>query len=138
MALIILLVLLALGLMDMNKGIVNIATVAKNAGFSGKDLITAVAVALAESNGNAMAVGDTNLAPSNGPSYGLWQINIAKHAEFQGENLFDPQTNANGAYSIWQQAGGWGPWSTFTKGKYLLHLPAAAAAVADLDVGVSA
>lgn len=114
-----------------------IAQYAANAGFSGNDLVTAVAVALAESGGNPQAVGDTKLAPTNGPSIGLWQINTGSkaHPEAASSDLTDPQNNANWAFSIYQAAGSsFRPWSTFdprdgTTPKYLAYLPTAQEAV---------
>jgi Lysozyme like domain len=98
---------------------------AANAGFTGDDLNTAVAIALAESSGIPTEIGDKTLAPANGPSYGLWQINIGTNAnpQFASWNLTDPQTNANAAYSIYQAWGNmFGAWSTFTSGAYLAYL----------------
>lgn len=92
-----------------------IGQLAASAGFSGPDLITAVAVALAESSGNPNALGD------GGASYGLWQINVQYHPEF-GPNfqaLYDPATNAQAAYSVYSAAGrSFKPWTTFTSGAY--------------------
>ena len=97
----------------------DIAGVASNAGFSGSDLPVAVAVALAESGGNADAVGDQALAPANGPSVGLWQINTAKHKDYTPDQLHDPQTNADAAYSVYRAAGdSFQPWSTYNSGAY--------------------
>lgn len=104
---------------------------AGNAGFSGIDLITAVAIALAESSGNAGAYNPEILAdtPSGEGSYGLWQIYSKAHPEFSREELFDPQSNANAAYSIYEQAGNsFSPWSTFKSSAYVKHLDAANAA----------
>jgi hypothetical protein len=109
-----------------------IAQVAAAAGFTGGDLVTAVAIALAESNGgNPNAY---NKEPQDVPgnfgrsspddglgSYGLWQIYLAAHPEFAGENLLDPQTNANAAYAIYAVAGGFHPWSTYTSGEYGMY-----------------
>lgn len=90
-----------------------IAGVASNAGFSGVDLVTAVAVAYAESSGNPAAVGD------NGDSIGLWQINLPNHPEFQNLDLTDPQTNANAAFEIYSVAGNsFLPWTTYKTGAY--------------------
>lgn len=89
---------------------------AVNAGFSGEDLITAVAVALAESGGNADAYNPEILAgaPNGQGSFGLWQIYLGDHPEFSGQNLYDPQTNANAAFSIYRRAGNsFSPWATF-------------------------
>jgi hypothetical protein len=106
---------------------------AANAGFTGDDLNTAVAIAMAESGGNPGAIGDRTLAPTRGPSYGLWQINIGSNAnpQFASVNLFDPQTNANAAYSIYSAIGGFGTtrgWTTYTGGQYQAYLNAVPAA----------
>jgi hypothetical protein len=97
---------------------------AQSAGFSATDAQTAAAIALAESGGNSSAIGDESLAPSDGPSYGLWQINVGSKAnpQYAGQNLTDPQTNANIAFALWQSAGGFTPWSTYTSGKYVKFL----------------
>lgn len=95
---------------------------ASSAGFSGDDLNTAVAIALAESSGNPSAAGDATL----GGSYGLWQINLKAHPEYTEAALMDPQTNANAAFAIYQAAGnGFSRWSTFNSGAYAQYLPAA-------------
>lgn len=105
-----------------------IASYAQAAGFTGPDLITAVAIALAESGGNPSALGDVNISP--GGSIGLWQINVAAHPEFSGENLYDPQTNANAAYSVFVDAGdSFSPWSTYSNGAYESFLATAQGAV---------
>lgn len=109
-----------------------IAQYASGAGFSGLDLVTAVAIALAESGGNPNAHGDLNL-PGQG-SYGLWQIYSYAHPEF-GPNfdaLFDPATNAAAAYQIYQASGQrFAAWTgSYTNGLYLKFLPQAQAAVA--------
>jgi Lysozyme like domain len=91
------------------------------AGFSGSDLNVAVAVALAESSGNPAAVGDTNIP---GGSVGLWQINLKAHPEFAGQDLTDPQTNADAAFAVYSAAGNsFAPWSTFKSGAYLAYMP---------------
>jgi hypothetical protein len=99
----------------------DIATVAANAGFSGSDLVTAVAIALAESSGNPSAVGDLNVTP--GGSIGLWQINLHYHPQYSAAQLVDPQTNADAAFQIYQAAGdSFTPWSTFKNGAYMSFL----------------
>lgn len=96
-----------------------IQSVASNAGFAGDDLLTAAAIAMAESSGNSEAVGDPNL----GISVGLWQINLKAHPEYGPEAaLYDPQTNANAAYEIYSAAGGFTPWSTYNSGVYQQYL----------------
>jgi Lysozyme like domain len=118
-----------------------IQAVAANAGFSGADLATAVAIALAESNpsGNENSYNPETNAPGGTPkgqgSYGLWQIYLKMHPEFAGENLYDPQTNANAAYQIYSAAGGFRPWSTYgPNGKYLAYLSQVPASFASAPV----
>jgi hypothetical protein len=99
----------------------DIAGYAQNAGFSGPDLQVAVAVALAESGGDPGAHGDLGITP--GGSVGLWQINLKYHPEFNGQDLTDPQTNANAAYSVYQAAGNtFEPWSTYKTGVYSSYI----------------
>jgi Lysozyme like domain len=104
-----------------------IAQYAAAAGFAGGDLVTAVAIALAESNGNPAAYNPETAAgaPAGQGSVGLWQIFLMMHPEFAGEDLTDPQTNANAAYSIYSIAGGFTPWSTYTSGQYGMYETAA-------------
>jgi hypothetical protein len=108
-----------------------IAHVAVSAGWRGADVPIAVAVALAESNGNAEALGrvlGTATKPASGNyDHGLWQISSLWHgAELQaiGHAWRDPYRNAEAAHAVWLAAGGkWSPWSTFTGGAYLPLLP---------------
>lgn len=113
-----------------------IAAAAINAGFSGVNLYTAIAIALAESGGDPNAVNPgTASVPEN--SQGLWQINLNAHPQYSSPGILDPLTNASAAYSI---SGGsnFNAWSTFTDGKYLSYLPQAYAAVVQADLqGVS-
>jgi hypothetical protein len=104
-----------------------IAGYAQNAGWSGADLVTATAIALAESSGNPAAPGDIDNPVQGAQSYGLWQINSYYHPEC-GPNfsaLYDPQTNANCAFGIYQRAGNsFAPWTgTYTNGVYLKYVP---------------
>ncbi|GAA4616257.1 transglycosylase SLT domain-containing protein [Saccharopolyspora hordei] len=104
-----------------------IAQHAYEAGFRGKDLTTAVAIAMAESGGNTRAHNDT--PPDD--SYGLWQINMlgdmgpARRKEFgldSNKDLFDPEENAKAAYEIAGGGKNFEPWSTYTNGAYKKHL----------------
>ena len=112
----------------MNKlNVSQLLAIAAAAGFSGDDLVNAVAVALAESGGNPQAYNPEVAAgaPQGYGSFGLWQIYLKAHPEFQGQNLFDPQTNAAAAFSVYSSAGGsFRPWSTFKNGAYLAHVGA--------------
>ena len=117
-----------------------IALVASQAGWSGDDLVTAVAIALAESSGNPVAYNPEAVAKVHGiptppgkGSYGLWQVYLFAHPEFEGWNLYDPQINAQAAYQIYNNAAGFNPWSTFGGGQYLAHLNDAAARVGTLS-----
>ena len=97
--------------------------IAAAAGFSGPDLATAAAIALAESSGNPQAVNPEG-------SYGLWQIYVKDHPEFSSMDLFQPDANAAAAYTVYQQAGySFRPWSTFKSGKYLQFMGTVNAAV---------
>lgn len=109
-----------------------IASVAAAAGFAGADLVTAVAIALAESGGNSAAYNPETAAgtPPGQGSYGLWQIYRKAHPEFSDWDLTDPQTNANAAFSVYSAAGSsFRPWSTFKNGAYVARLQSAQVAV---------
>lgn len=108
----------------------NIATYAAQAGFVGNDLVTAVAIALAESSGNSRAYNPEAQAgtPIGKGSYGLWQIYLNAHPEFTGQDLYDPQTNANAAFSVYSNAGSsFSPWNTYKNGAYQSQLAVAQA-----------
>lgn len=114
---------------------VNLAQLASNAGFTGDDLQTAVAIALAESQGNPNAYNPETAAgtPQGKGSYGLWQIYLKAHPEFAGQNLYDPQTNANAAYRVYVAAGySFSPWSTFGSGAYQAFLDQASSQIGDI------
>lgn len=105
----------------------SLVTLAQNAGFTGPDVYTAAAIALAESGGNPNNYNPETAARGGTPqgqgSYGLWQVYLKMHPEFAGENLYDPQTNANAAYLIYSKAGNsFQPWSTYTGGQYQAYL----------------
>lgn len=115
-----------------------IAGYAKAAGFTGDNLAKAVAVALAESSGNANA--HNPVPPDN--SYGLWQINMlgsmgpARRKQFglsSNEELFNPATNARAAFAISGGGKNFRPWSTYTSGKYLGYMSRARKAAGNPD-----
>jgi len=116
-----------------------LAALARDAGWKGPNLAIAVAVALAESGGRPEARGDEDKTTDKwGPSVGLWQIrslNAEKGTGGTRDELAnaDPAVNARHAYAIWQ-ADGWGPWTTFGVGDYLLFMPRASSAVAGLPI----
>ena len=101
-----------------------IAKVAHQAGFRGKDLETAVAVALAESGGRPKV----NAAGAE-DSRGLWQINSVHFGRFDADRLYEPGYNARAARAVWRDAGGFGPWTTYRTGAHRPFLDDAAQAV---------
>jgi hypothetical protein len=107
------------------------ASAAQEAGFTGNDLVTAVAVAGAES-GYRPAVRN-----SIGAS-GLWQILQSAHQDLWSMGDWrDPAVNARMAYSVWKAAGRrWTPWTTYTGKSYAKYVPMAQTAVAALPARV--
>ena len=120
-----------------NLSLAQLVQVAWNAGWRGTDLITAVAVSLAENHtSDPTAVGPTQ-------DYGLWQINQGNFANLglTSASAMDPQANANAAYQLWKQGGGnaasWAHnWTTYTSpvNNYESYLGASQLAVAQLGL----
>lgn len=105
-----------------------IAGAASVAGFTGSDLVTAVAIALAESSGETSVIGPLPSGKNtDGTSdYGLFQINSSHKALLATGNWKDPIANAKMAYSLYVGRGrNFKDWTTYTSGAYLLHMPAA-------------
>ena len=117
----------------------DLAAVARNAGFPDGDdnLATAIAVALAESNGWTQAV-LTNSDAYCSRDRGLWQINDHWHPEVTDAQAFDPNQNAAAAYRISSGGTNWTQWSTYKNGSYKAFLDRARAAAADTSSGASA
>jgi len=87
-----------------------------NAGFRGKDLITAVKIAKCESGFNTNAHKNDDIEDSRG----LMQINVKSNAnpQYAHLNLFDPQINANVAYEIYTKWGkNFNAWTCYKKVK---------------------
>ena len=87
-----------------------------NAGFRGKDLITAVKIAKCESGFNTNAHKKDAIEDSRG----LMQINVKENAnpQYAHLNLFDPQINANVAYEIYTKWGkNFNAWTCYKKVK---------------------
>ena len=88
---------------------------AKKAGFPHPKV--AAAIAYAESGGIPNA-----LSPSPERSVGLWQINTRAHPTYLFEDMKIPAKNAHAAFSISKGGTDWSPWTTYTSGKYKMHL----------------
>lgn len=103
----------------------DLLALAQNAGFTGSMAVIAAAVALAESGGNPTAYNPEREAgtPEGKGSYGLWQIYLHAHPEFEGQNLYDPETNARAAYKVYTDAESFKPWTTFKTMAYQSHIP---------------
>lgn len=113
-----------------------LARVAKSAGFQGEGLVDAIAVALAESDGVTDAVNTTgNHPPSR--DRGLWQINDYWHPEVTDAEAFDAARNASAAYGISSRGTKWTQWATWNSGSYRQFLARARAAVAALGGGTT-
>lgn len=109
-----------------------IAQAARSAGFRGNALVTAIAVALAESGGNTLA---SHRNTNGSTDYGLWQINTVHRNAFPelvpGGAWSDPATNAKMAWSISSHGRNWSPWVTYTNGRHRAFIGRARAAAGD-------
>ena len=121
-----------------------VAQLAYDAGFRGRDLDVAVAVALAESGGDPRVHGDVGIQDRTwGPSVGLWQIR-SLHADRGTGRARDelanakPAVNARHARAVWRERGGsFAPWAAFTNGSYRQHLDVARAAARSVGKGTA-
>jgi hypothetical protein len=95
---------------------------------------TAVAVALAESGGDAYK-DNKGLNVDGSTDWGMWQINDRAHPNLAGwDNWYDATTNARMAKQVYDDRArtgrnGWSAWSAYTSGAYKTHIPAAQAGV---------
>jgi hypothetical protein len=99
-----------------------LASLASAAGWTGNDIVIAVAIALAETGGkNERSI----KANSNGTyDWGPWQVNdVNNPTEAEKTN---PASNAEKAHAIFLSQG-WKAWSTYNSGAYLTHMTEAAA-----------
>lgn len=111
------------------------AKVGSGAGFRSGVLVTAVAVALAESacrSGVTGTNGPTAGCPRGSRDRGLWQINDCHHPEVTRTCAYDAQCNAKAAYRISSRGANWKPWSAYRTGRYRTFLAAARTAVGRL------
>ena len=75
------------------------------AGWPSNVVDQALCIVEHESGFDNWAVGDRNLAPDAGPSYGLFQIDAAYHTDFDLRTWWDPVANARYARKLWEWNG---------------------------------
>jgi Lysozyme like domain len=112
------------------------ARTARRAGFSKTGtLVTAVAVALAESHCSTKAVnrnGRTRGCPRGSIDRGVWQINDCHHPKVSARCAHTAQCSANAAYRISSHGKTFRPWVAYRNGRYRSYLAEARAAVGRL------
>lgn len=111
----------------------NLIKMLYRAGFRGKGLETAFAVALAESGGRSRA----HNFKGRDLSYGLFQINmnnddpsspnmgrnrLKQFGLKRNEDLYDPMTNIRAAYEISNGGKWWKQWGAYTNGSFVKYL----------------
>jgi hypothetical protein len=100
----------------------------RRAGFSGKQLDIAAAIARAESGWRTDAKGDVDLQGNGwGPSLGLFQIRCRIDEIGTGKprdcnRLTDPEFNARAALAISGKGTNWNPWTVYKTGAYREYL----------------
>ena len=104
---------------------------AEQAGFSPEQARIMGAIGMGESGGNAgIDTVQSGLDPgrSNEYSVGLFQINAQAHGDklaklgYTSDDLRDPVKNAKVAKMVYDEVGGFTPWSVYTKGIYKDYL----------------
>ena len=137
---------------------VDVVRLVMEAGWKGWHVVTATAIAKAESNHDAYAVGVVKTEERNSPEtgemgelepnpawrsldVGLFQINTHWHPQHKIADLLDPAYNTAAAYKLWQgtfdrTAGSWAdrthaawsPWAVYDTGAFEQYLSMAAQA----------
>jgi hypothetical protein len=108
-------------------GMVRASKAARAAGFKGRSLQIALAVAAAESGNFTDLIGDESL----GGSYGPWQVHHPSHPEYNIRRLQTDWTYAaKAAYQISGGGRNWGPWTTYRNGAYGDYMAQAASVIA--------
>lgn len=109
-----------------------IAQLARGAGFTGSGLVTAIAVALEESGGWTRAT-FTNSDQWRSVDRGLWQFNNHWHPEISDDDAFTPAAAARHAYRVSAGGADWSQWSAVKSGAISKTMAAAQAAAAGVD-----
>lgn len=97
----------------------------EQAGFTGDAARTMAAIVLAESGGDTQAYNPEKAAgtKSGQGSYGLAQIYLTAHPQYDPTQLYDPLYNLEAAAQVFQAAGNsFTPWSTYNLGSYKNYL----------------
>ena len=105
----------------------DLRALAKAVGFP--DPVLAAAVAMAESKGDPFATNLSSGIPGKTlpeRSFGLWQVNVLAHPEFDEKELFGASYNAHAALLISKSGTDWSHWSTYTDGTYRQYMGASA------------
>lgn len=110
----------------------------KVAGFKGRNIVIAIAIAKAESNGKSNARcynvgGGCSAVPVAGvrsTDMGLFQINDKAHPKVTSSIADDPGAAAVVAYKIAKNGVNFHAWSSYNSGSYLKFIPAAEKAAA--------
>lgn len=101
------------------------AVAARDAGWTGDDLVVSVAVALAESGCEPGASGSnppTDGCPNGSTDRGAWQLNDCYNDWVSDECAYDLNCNAEAAFQIYQDWGGFGAWVTYNEGIYQQYM----------------
>lgn len=123
-------------------GLLGAAQAAFKAGLRGEALVTAIAIAQAESGGNPRAHNPNASTGDN--SYGYWQINmlgglqgprLRQFGISSNDQLFDANTNAKAMYIVSGGGSNWRPWSVYKSGKYKQHMDTARQMAAMVEAG---
>jgi hypothetical protein len=117
------------------RGAPGLVVAAAQAGFTGQGLRLAVAVGLAESDGNPAARGPnppTPGCPAGSTDRGAWQLNNCYHPEVADACADQFACAAQATYRISAAGSDWRAWTTYTSGAYQAKLGAADQALATL------
>lgn len=119
------------------------ATYAKNAGFTGNDLVTILAIAMAESNLNTDVVNGIGAT-------GILQIYLKAHPNVTSAQAKDPQFSFNYGYKLWKARGNFCDWQSYDckicgncgpngwDGRYTQYLPQVQAALGSTNAATTA
>lgn len=115
-----------------------IAQLAVSAGVAGSlnAIATATAIAIAESGGDPLKHNPGNGTTDKEDSYGLWQINILAHPNYNKAQLYTPSYNASAMNDISNGGANWNPWGTYTSGAYKQYMGRGNAAASQVFQGI--